>query len=484
MWHAEHMVNQLYRASHSQYVSSELSRLIQSPMTYTSELFDEEFLLNTRVKMPADSVPTPESQCCCYVFDERIGEVCRCRLATAPYNRFCTGHFRELRKDQHRLKKVIGPKALSTKRPEDLYAFALLRLMIIKKYFRPGGPCERALRGHIDAILKIGEEIVQIDMGDEFGDDEEEEATEAVRHLNVSSSRTPARTRPQIEAALQDVALLMTRIVQSVPMFDPVADIPEFSIEFLTCPIQRWHLFTCREESRYFDDEKKKSGIVVYMHAVSFLVIEYDAFVMLVCLNREERQVQAKSRAWGIYVPSIGRFKDLQIVSLSKDGLSVVGTHFTDVACIGSAFKFNKDAAGMSDYHTQISRLMEAYMQPQSMDRIVSRFPIEYVSGEGISVEVVEERPKYQNFGMPANRLPRLDWISKVLNKKQPIQAIGLSIEFWGIDTRLESRNWYPPQEYKYNHKESGKEWSKMCQVALDIHGASGQELLKLASAQ
>ena len=120
-------------------------------------------------------------------------------------------------------------------------------------------------------------------------------------------------------------------------------------------------------------------------------------------------------------------------------------------------------------------------MQPQSMDRMVSRFPFEYISGEGISVEVVKDRPKYQNLGMPANRLPRTQWISKILNEQQPIEVVELSIEFWGIDNRLQSRNWYPPEEESYKHKQAIKMWPKMCQVALDVHGASGQELLAIA---
>jgi len=262
----------------------------------------------------------------------------------------------------------------------------------------------------------------------------------------------------------------MTRIIHNVPIFDNVVNIPEFSKEMLSRPFERWYMFTCREESFYFDDDKRKKTLTVYVHAVSFLVIEYEAFIILVCLNKEERTAKPKSKAWGVYVPKITCASKL-LMSMSNDVSRVFSTHFTDVASVGSIFKFNKDSSGLMNYYIQISCLIEAHMQPQSSDRIVSRFPIEFLSGVGISVKSATKRPKYQDFGMPANRLPNEDLIARILRTKNSIEVIGLDIEFSGIDSQLISRNWHEPEERVYKHETASDIWSEKCRIALDVHG-------------
>ena len=475
MWKAERMLNVLFSGTNTERALIELKLLLKSPMTYTSELFDDEFLLDTRVKQPLDSVPDPSSQCCCFIFDHKSRISVRCRNETAPYNRFCKGHFNELKRDQHRLKNIIGPKAVTTKIPEDLYAFALLRLLIIKKFFQPGGPCEKALQGHINAIFKIGEEIQLDAIHAKEMEESEDEVIEEIVQLNIgSSSKTPSKLQNQ--HTFQDIAILMSRIIHNIPVFESLDDVPVFNFDMLSNPQPNWHLFTCRETSYYFDKDVKKNNVTVYTHAVSFLVIDFPTFVLIVCLNREERHVpsKTKTRAWGIFVPVVETLADMQIVSLSGDSKSVVSAPVADIACLGSVFKFSKDSDGLTRYHKQMSCLLEAHMQPQSMDRIVSRYPIEYLSGQGISVSLSKVRPKFQNFGMPANRLPRTQWISEITRANSPIQVLGIDIQFWGSGSPLISRDWHPPKE----SKERIKMWSEVSKLALNMHGELGKQLL------
>ena len=92
---------------------------------------------------------------------------------------------------------------------------------------------------------------------------------------------------------------------------------------------------------------------------------------------------------------------------------------------------------------------------------------------------MLQERPRLPDFGMPANRLPRMGWIADITQANAPVENIGLSIEFWGVDKNLTSRNWHAPEERTYKFEVAKKSWAKICELALQVHGASADELLQ-----
>lgn len=502
LWKAERKVNILmtYRAASSftsEDVSDELAKLMQSPIDYSSDVFDEEFILFSKVNQEQVDISglTDGTQCCAYFFNKATNSADRCRHMKKAYNRFCSGHFRELRSAQKRLKITLEPKAKLSQEVLDIYIFALQRLLIIKKFYRPGGPCEAQLSGHIRAILEgqtwqqVRQSVVQepsvshIPESTAFKDAVNISEPDEIQHEGTIT----LKTKSSEDMSIEDMLLGITRIIRTVPHFEPVEiEIPPWSNSMLTnIQYQKdednvmWRLYTCREISHFFDDKKPKHKCCnLYTHAVCFLVVELEFYILVVFFNRETRSMKTNTHGWVMMVPSIsnpmiqsivdGRVNAINL-DASPDANKYVSINVFDIANLGSAFVFSKAVQHLDVLHDELTCALEAQSHANSSDRIVSRYLTEYQSGSQIKIKnsSQKQRKKEYDLGQAANRLPKKELIAQVAGQFSSDMIIGLDIELSGMHNPDIIRNWYPATEERRNLKA----WTKIVEECEKNHG-------------
>lgn len=463
MWRASYLIELLYRASQSAAQSEEsvdslenreLNKLFLDPINYKSTVFDEEFFLYTRVRPPPiDFVSS--SPCCAHIWEN--SEVGRCRHDKEPYNHFCSGHAHELRRAQHRLKKFLEPSAKTSGQIGDIFKFALQRLLIIKKFFRPGSPCERNLTSHLRAILH-GQQWTSIEdkvktyartlevSGDASSSEDEESISTQLSTMKLSDDTTKKdgkKKKPRNENF--DAIISLTRIVDAIPSFVPISgDVDLASVSFATV-MPQWYLFTCRETSYY----KKIKFTKVYTHQVSFIVLELEKHVMIVCTNRDSKELSSPIRAWGVFIPVVSKYVYLKPGALKLEDGTLTKTLLLDAASLGNAFVFPKTTEGLTYVHSVLSELIETPPRMQSIDSIVTRFPIQFCTGCGASITETPDksRPRNTDLSFARNRVPVSDVIRQMSPETYSLYSLEIKLSGIVAAETITSRNWSDSEE-------------------------------------